>query len=134
MMPSRTRAPRMTHSQMRSAPYPLEDAGELAGGVGGVGAMVLGTAGGLATLGVGEGGATVGVGGALTVGGALAPGEGVATAPLAARTHAVARQPATRIAAASGTRLTKRRIPGPSTCLILAESVGQRHTRPGAAI
>jgi hypothetical protein len=110
----------MTHSQMRSAPDPLEDAGELAGGVGGVGAAVVGAAGGLAMLGVGEGGAGVGDSGALAVGGALASGEVVATAPLAACTHAVARQPLTRMAAASGTFLTRRRIPGLSTCLILA--------------
>jgi len=114
---------------MRLKPDPLDGAGELLAGV--TGGAVLGAAGGLAALGAGDGGSGVG-GGAVAVAGALALGGDVMTAPLALCTHAAARHPVTRMAAASSTLFTRRRIPGPSTCLILAESVYQRHTR-GAA-
>jgi hypothetical protein len=73
------------------------------------GGAVLGAAGGLAALGAGDGRA--GVGGAVAVAGALALGEDVMTAPLALCTHAAARHPVTRMAAASSTLLTRRRIP-----------------------
>lgn len=99
----------MTHNQMRLKLDPLDGAGELLAGV--TGAAVLGAVGGLAVLGVGEGGASVGDAGAVSVAGALAPGEDVATAPLALGTHAAARHPVTTMAATSSTRFTRRRIP-----------------------
>src|SRR5438874_2334668 len=107
MMTTRARAPRRIHSQMRLKLKPPDDAGELLAGV--LGAAVLGTTVGLAAL--GDGGAGVGDGGAVTVAGALALGEDVATAPLALCTHAAARHPVTRMAATSSTLFTKRRIP-----------------------
>jgi len=64
---------------------------------------------GLAGLGVG--GAGVGEGGAVSVAGALAVGGELVTAPLAVCTHAAARHPVTRMAAASSTLLTRRRMP-----------------------
>src|SRR5439155_11754538 len=97
MMTTRTAAPRMTQSQMRLKLKPPDGAGELLAGV--VGAAVLGATVGLAALGVGDGGASVGDAGAVAVAGALAPGEDVATAPLALCTHAAARHPVTRMAA-----------------------------------
>jgi hypothetical protein len=97
----------MTHSQMRLKLNPLDDAGELLAGVAGA---VLGATVGLAALGVGDGGAVVG-GGVVTVAGALAVGEGLVVAPLALCTHPAARHPATRMAAASSTSLTRRRMP-----------------------
>src|SRR5262245_56416393 len=116
MMTTRTRAPRRIHSQMRLKLNPLDDAGELLTGV--AGGAVLGATVGLAGLGVG--GAGAGDGGAVTVAGALAVGEGLVVAPLALCTHAAARHPVTRIAAASSALFMRRRHPGPSTCLILA--------------
>jgi hypothetical protein len=90
---------------MRLKLNPPDDAGELlAGGV-------LGATGGLAALGVGDGGAGVGDGGAVTVAGALAVGGELVTAPLAFGTHAAARHPVTRMAAASSTLFMRRRIP-----------------------
>ncbi|HET9330875.1 MAG TPA: hypothetical protein VFO23_10130 [Steroidobacteraceae bacterium] len=91
---------------MRLKLDPPDDAGELLAGV-----AVLGATVGLATLGVGEGGTGVGDGGAVTVTGALAVGEGLVVAPLALCTHAAARHPVTRMAAASSTFLTRRRMP-----------------------
>jgi hypothetical protein len=70
---------------------------------------VLGATVGLAAL--GDGGAGVGDGGAVTVAGALAVGEGLVVAPLAFCTHPAARHPVTRMAAASSTLLTRRRMP-----------------------
>jgi hypothetical protein len=99
----------MTHSQMRLKLKPPDDAGELLAGV--AGAAVLGATVGLAGLGVGDGGEGVGDGGAVTDAGALALGEDAVTAPLALCTHAAARHPVTRMAAASSTLLTRRRIP-----------------------
>jgi hypothetical protein len=99
----------MTHSQMRLKLDPLDGAGELLAGV--ADGAVLGAVDGLAALGVGDGGAGVGDGGAVTVAGALAVGEGLVVAPLALCTHAAARHPVTRMAAASSTLLTRRRIP-----------------------
>jgi hypothetical protein len=92
---------------MRLKLDPLDDAGELLAGV--VGGAALGATGGLATLGVGDGGG--GDGGAVAVVGALALGEGLVVAPLALCTHAAARHPVTRMAAASSTLFTRRRIP-----------------------
>jgi hypothetical protein len=106
MMTTRTAAPRMTHSQMRLKLNPVEAAGELLAGV--AGAAVLGATVGLAAL--GDGGAGVD-GGAVTVAGALAVGEGLVVAPLAFCTHPAARHPVTRMAAASSTLLTRRRMP-----------------------
>jgi hypothetical protein len=97
----------MTHSQMRLKLDPLDAAGELLAGV--VGGGVLGAAGVLAALGVGAGAG--GDGGAVTVAGALALGEGLVVAPLALCTHAAARHPVTRTAAASSTLFPRRRIP-----------------------
>jgi len=94
---------------MRLKLDPLDGAGELLPGV--TGGAVLGAAGGLAALGVGDGGAGVGGGGAVAVAGALALGEDVMPAPLALCTHAAARHPVTRMAAASSTLFTRRRIP-----------------------
>jgi hypothetical protein len=110
----------MTHSQIRSEPDALDDAGELLAVVAGVGVMVVNTVDG-PMLGVSEGAADVAGGGA--VAGALALGESRTTAPLAACAHAAARQPVTRIAAASSTLVTLYRILVPPTRLILAESV-----------
>src|SRR5262245_15295545 len=124
MTPSRTRAPRTIHSQMRSEASPLDDAGEVAGVAGLVGAAVVGASVGLATLGVGDGAADVGDGGSVSVAGALAAGEEAVTAPLALCTHAAARQPAPAMTAASSTPFTRRRIPHPSTLLIMADSAG----------
>jgi hypothetical protein len=109
MMPTRTSAPRMIHSQMRLKLDPLDAAGELLAGV--AGGAVLGAAVGLAGLGVGEGGAGVGDGGPVTVAGALSVGGELVTAPLAFCTHAAARHPVARMAAASSTLLTSRRMP-----------------------
>jgi hypothetical protein len=92
---------------MRLTLNPPDDAGELLAGV--VGGAVLGADGGLAALGVGDG--CGGDGGAVAVAGALAPGEGLVVAPLALCTHAAARHPATRMAAASSTPFTRRCIP-----------------------
>jgi hypothetical protein len=92
---------------MRLKLDPPDDAGELLAGV--TGATVVGATVGLAGLSVG--GAGVGDGGAVSVAGALALGEDVATAPLALCAHAAARHPVTRMAAASSTLLTRRRIP-----------------------
>jgi hypothetical protein len=97
----------MTHSQMRLKLKPPDDAGELLAGV--TGAAVLGATVGLAAL--GDGGAGVDDGGAVTVAGALAVGEGLVVAPLALCTHPAARHPVTRMAAASSTLLTRRRMP-----------------------
>jgi hypothetical protein len=94
---------------MRLKLNPLDGAGELLAGV--AGGAVLGATVGLAALVAGDGGAGAGDGGAVTVAGALALGEDVATAPLALCTHAAARHPVTRMAAASSTLLTRRRIP-----------------------
>jgi hypothetical protein len=94
---------------MRLKLDPLDGAGELLAGV--TDGAVLGAAGGLAALGVGDGGSGVGDGGAVAVAGALAPGEDVMTAPLALCTHAAARHPVTRMAAASSMLLIRRRIP-----------------------
>jgi hypothetical protein len=94
---------------MRLKLDPLDGAGELLAGV--TGGAVLGAAGGLAALGVGDGGAGAGDGGAVAVAGALALGEDVMTAPLALCTQAAARHPVTRTAAASSTLFTRRRIP-----------------------
>src|SRR5215475_4956084 len=127
MMPSRTRAPRTIHSQMRSEASPLDDAGEVAGLVG----AVVGASVGLTTLGVGDGVAGVGDSVRVVVAGAVATGEEVVTAPLALCTHAAARPPAPAMTAASSTPFTRRRIPRPSTLLIMAESAGWRHTRHG---
>jgi len=109
MMTTRTAAPRMTHSQMRLKLKPPEDAGELLAGV--AGAAVLGAAVGLA--GLGDGGTGVGDGGAVSVAGSLAAGGELVTvtAPLALCAHAPARHPVTRMAAASSTLFTRRRIP-----------------------
>jgi hypothetical protein len=95
----------MTHSQMRLKLDPPDDAGELLAGV--VGAAVLGAAGVLTALGVGDGGG--GDDGAVAVAGAL--GEGLVVAPLALCTHAAARHPVTRMTAASSALLTRRRMP-----------------------
>jgi hypothetical protein len=92
---------------MRLRLDPLDGAGELLAGV--VGGAVLGAAGVLATLGVGDGGG--GDGGAVAVSGALALGAGGVVAPLALCTHAAARHPVTRMAAASSTLLMRRCIP-----------------------
>src|SRR5215468_10310242 len=124
MMTTRTAAPRMTHSQMRLRLNPPDDAGELLAGV--AGGAVLGAAGGLAVLGAGDGGGVDGGGAA--VAGALALGAGLVVAPLALCTHAAARHPVIRMAAASGTPFTRRRILVLPTCLILAESIDQRYT------
>jgi hypothetical protein len=94
---------------MRLKLDPLDGAGELLAGV--AGGAVLGAAGGLAALGVGDGGAGAGDGEAVAVAGALALGEAVVTAPPALCTHAAARHPVTRMAAASSTLFTRRRIP-----------------------
>jgi hypothetical protein len=99
----------MIHSQMRLKLNPLDGAGELLAGV--TGAAVAGAAVGLAGLGVGDGGASVGDAGAVAVAGAVSVGEDVATAPLALCAHAAARQPVTRMTAASSTLLTRRRMP-----------------------
>jgi hypothetical protein len=111
MMTTRTAAPRMTHSQMRLKLNPPEDAGELLAVV--AGAAVLGAAVGLAGLGVGDGGTGVGDGGAVSVADPLAAGGELVTvtAPLALCAHAAARHPVTRMAAASSTLFTRRRIP-----------------------
>src|SRR5215831_996223 len=111
MMSTRTRAPRMIHSQMRSKLNPLDGAGELLAGE--AGGAVLGATVGLAGLGVGDGGAGVGDGGAVSVAGSLAAGGELltATAPLAFCTHPAARHPVTRMAAASSTLLMRRRMP-----------------------
>jgi hypothetical protein len=106
---------------MRLTLNPPDDAGELLAGV--LGGAVLGAAGRLAALGVGDGGG--GDGGAVAVAGAV--GEGLVVAPLALCIHPAARHPVTRMAAASSALFTRRCIPVPSTCLILAESVDQRH-------
>jgi len=98
----------MTHSQMRSAPDPLDDAGVLVTGAVGVGVMVVKTVDG-PTVGVTDGGADV-AGGAVAVAGALSVGESRTIAPLAACAHAVARHPVTRMAAAGSTLLIRRRI------------------------
>jgi hypothetical protein len=92
---------------MRLMLDPLDDAGELLADV--VGGAVLGATGGLATLGVGDGGG--GDGGAVAVVGALALGAGLVVAPLALCTHAAARHPVTRMAAASSTLFMRRCIP-----------------------
>jgi hypothetical protein len=89
---------------MRLKLDPLDEAGELLAGV--VGGAVLGATGGLAALGAGDGGG--GDGGAVAVVGALALGEGLVVAPLALCTHAAARHPVTRTAAASSTLFTRR--------------------------
>jgi hypothetical protein len=89
---------------MRLKLDPLDEAGELLAGV--VGGAVLGATGGLAALGAGDGGG--GDGGAVAVVGALALGEGLVVAPLALCTHAAARHPVTRMAAASSTLFTRR--------------------------
>jgi hypothetical protein len=94
---------------MRLKLDPLDGAGELLAGV--TGGAVLGAAGGMAALGVGDGGAGAGDGGTVAVAGALALGGDVMTAPLALCTHAAARHPVTRMAAASSTLFTRRRIP-----------------------
>src|SRR5215468_1645487 len=107
MMPTRTRAPRMIHSQMRLKLDPPDGAGESLAGV--AGGAVLGATVGLGALGVGGAGADDG--GGVTVAGALAVGGELVTAPLAVCTHAAARHPVTRMAAASSTLLTRRRIP-----------------------
>jgi hypothetical protein len=99
----------MTHSQMRLKLNPPDGAGELLAGV--ADGAVLGVTVGLAGFGVGDGGAGVGDGGAVAVVGALALGEAAVTAPLAPCTHAAARHPVTRMAAASSTLFTRRRIP-----------------------
>jgi hypothetical protein len=112
----------MIHNQMRLRLNPLDDAGELLAGV--VGAAVVGAAGVLAVLGVGDGGG--GDDGAVAVAGAL--GEGLVVAPLALCTHAAARHPVTRMTAASSALLTRRRMPVLSTFSILAESADQRYT------
>jgi hypothetical protein len=97
----------MIHNQMRLRLNPLDDSGELLAGV--VGAAVVGAAGVLAVLGVGDGGGGDGDDGAVAVAGAL--GEGLVVAPLALCTHAAARHPVTRMAAAISMLLTRRRIP-----------------------
>jgi hypothetical protein len=97
----------MIHSQMRLKLNPLDGAGELLAGV--AGGAVLGATVGLA--GLGAGGTGAGDGGAVTVAGALAVGGELVTAPLAFCTHAAARHPVTRMAAASSTLLTRRRMP-----------------------
>jgi hypothetical protein len=89
---------------MRLKLDPLDEAGELLASV--VGGAVLGATGGLAALGAGDGGG--GDGGAVAVVGALALGEGLVVAPLALCTHAAARHPVTRMAAASSTLFTRR--------------------------
>src|SRR5215469_16408844 len=102
MTTTRTRAPRMIHSQMRLKLNPLDAAGELLAGV--AGGAVLGATVGLAGLGAGDGGTGAG---SLAAGGELV----AVTAPLAFCTHAAARHPVTRMAAASSTLLTRRRMP-----------------------
>jgi hypothetical protein len=97
----------MIHSQMRLKLDPPDVAGELLAGVADGAVLVAGLAG----LGVGDGGAGAGDGGAVTVTGALSVGGELVTAPLAFCTHAAARHPVTRMAAASGTLLTRRRMP-----------------------
>src|SRR4029077_12222288 len=120
MMITRTAAPRMIHNQMRLKLKPLDDAGELLAGV--VGAAVVGAAGVLAVLGVGDGGG--GDDGAVAVTGAL--GEGLVVAPLALCTHAAARHPVTRMTDASSALLTTRRLP------VLARVRFWRNSRPSA--
>jgi len=99
----------MIHSQIRLKLNPLDGAGELLAGE--AGGAVVGATVGLAGLGVGDGGAGVGDGGAVSVAGALAVGEDLVTAPLAFCTHPAARHPVVRMAAASSTLLTRRRMP-----------------------
>jgi hypothetical protein len=106
MTTTRARAPRRIHNQMRLKLNPPDDAGELLAG-----GAVLGATGGLAALGVGDGGAGVGDGGAVTVAGALAVGGELVTAPLAFGAHAAARHPAARMAATSSALFRRRRIP-----------------------
>jgi len=100
---------------MRSEASPFDDAGEVAGVAGLVGAAVVGASVGVTTLGVGDGAADVGDGGGVSVTDATTAGEEEATAPLALCTHAAASQPAPAMTAASSTPFTRRRIPRPST-------------------